>query len=330
MSRISSVAHSNEAIVFSRIRPDPVSPPFCTSLFILLPMAGLGGMLSDGDWPCPNTSCSNVNFARRTVCNRCQTPRPEVIGGDKSKPKEGTDLRGPPGLFQSGDWTCITCGNINWERRSECNMCKSSKPGMPGLDEKRDGAGGGFNERQQRVASAKKEVGEDGYDDFGVRKKKVKASKAEREAAALARLQQSYRCATYTELMVIIVLTLFPGSSAIYQPPQSATDSSEMLVLSESKKVSDKSLVPAALPTSLNGGEKRRSRSPIPTSRVGDSSRSRGQSRERRRHSPSRVKRDRRERSPPGRGRDGRQRSRSRGCSNDRERDRSRRDRRYR
>ncbi|CAH0487219.1 unnamed protein product [Peronospora farinosa] len=273
-------------------------------------MAGLGGMLSDGDWPCPNTSCSNVNFARRTVCNRCQTPRSEVIGGDKFKPKEGTDLRGPPGLFQSGDWTCNTCGNINWERRSECNMCKSSKPGMPGLDEKRDGAGGGFNERQQRVASAKKEVGEDGYDDFGVRKKKVKASKAEREAAALARLQQSY--------------------SALYQPPQSATDSSEMLALSESKKASDKSLVPAALPTSLDGGEKRRSRSPISTSRVGDSSRSRGQSRERRRHSPSRVKRDRRERSPPGRGRDGRQRSRSRGCSNDRERDRSRRDRRYR
>ncbi|KAG6582838.1 zinc finger protein [Phytophthora cinnamomi] len=85
-------------------------------------------------------------------------------------------------------------------------MCKSSKPGMAGLDEKATAQGGGFNERQERVASAKTEVGEDGYDDFGLRKKKVKASKAEREAAALARLQQSY--------------------SAIYQPPQSATESS--------------------------------------------------------------------------------------------------------
>ncbi|CAI5720509.1 unnamed protein product [Peronospora destructor] len=264
--------------------------------------------MSDGDWACPSSSCSNVNFARRTVCNRCQTPRAEILGGDK--PKEETDPRGPPGLFQSGDWTCNTCGNVNWERRSECNMCKSSKPGMPGLDEKRDGAGGGFNERQQRVASAKTEVGEDGYDDFGVRKKKVKASKAEREAAALARLQQSY--------------------SAIYQPPQSATDSSAILSLSESEKVSNKSVASTAFPTLLNSDEQRRSKSPISTSRVGDSSRSRGRSRERRRYSPSRAKRDRRERSPPSRGRDGRRRSHSRDCSNDRERDRSRRDKRYR
>lgn len=43
------------------------------------------------------------------------------------------------------------------------------------------------------VASARTEVGDDGYDDFGVKKKKVKATKAEREAAALARLHQSYR-----------------------------------------------------------------------------------------------------------------------------------------
>lgn len=43
------------------------------------------------------------------------------------------------------------------------------------------------------VTSAKKEIGDDGYDDFGVKKKNGKATKAEREAAALARLQQSYR-----------------------------------------------------------------------------------------------------------------------------------------
>uniref|UniRef100_K3WYL0 RanBP2-type domain-containing protein n=1 Tax=Globisporangium ultimum (strain ATCC 200006 / CBS 805.95 / DAOM BR144) TaxID=431595 RepID=K3WYL0_GLOUD len=62
----------------------------------------------------------------------------------------GAPPAGPPGLFQAGDWTCNTCGNVNWERRNECNICKSSKPGMTGLDEKRDGAGGGFNERQGR------------------------------------------------------------------------------------------------------------------------------------------------------------------------------------
>ncbi|RLN45835.1 hypothetical protein BBJ28_00007629 [Nothophytophthora sp. Chile5] len=97
------------------------------------------------------TDCSNINFARRSSCNRCQTPRPEGLGsaggaggGEKPKAKGATDFRGPPGLFQAGDWTCNTCGNVNWERRNECNMCKSGKPTMSGLD---------------------------GYDDFGMKKK---------------------------------------------------------------------------------------------------------------------------------------------------------------
>ncbi|KAG6955933.1 hypothetical protein JG688_00011674 [Phytophthora aleatoria] len=269
-------------------------------------MAGRGGrggfQMSDGDWACPNPGCSNINFARRNTCNRCQTPRPEGLSSDK--PKGGADFRGPPGLFQPGDWTCNTCGNVNWERRAECNMCKSSKPGMTGLDEKRDGAGGGFNERQERVASAKTEVGEDGYDDFGMRKKKVKASKAEREAAALARLQQSY--------------------SAIYQPPQSATESQVTPSIPVSKEVRDETTGNASQ------NHRRRSRSPVATTKPRDSSRARSRSRERRRRSPSREKRDRRDRSPVGRSRDRRHRSRSRARNDSRERDVDHRDRRYR
>ncbi|KAI9923099.1 hypothetical protein PsorP6_000126 [Peronosclerospora sorghi] len=85
------------------------------------------------------------------------------------------------------------------------------------------------NGERVTVASAKTEVGEDGYDDFGLKKKvtspksnsrryvnsflKVKASKAEREAAALDRLHQSY--------------------SALYQPRDSAVGSSSLSQLNE-------------------------------------------------------------------------------------------------
>ncbi|KAL2938917.1 Transcription initiation factor TFIID subunit 15 [Bienertia sinuspersici] len=69
----------------------------------------------DGDWMCPNTSCSNVNFAFRGVCNRCGTARPAGFsggagGGGRGRGRgagdQGRAAPGSTGLFGPNDWSC--------------------------------------------------------------------------------------------------------------------------------------------------------------------------------------------------------------------------------
>ncbi|XWS34426.1 hypothetical protein CRYUN_Cryun21dG0037700 [Craigia yunnanensis] len=97
----------------------------------------------EGDWPCPNTSCSNVNFAFRGVCNRCGTARPAGASGGSGGAGGRGRGRGAPdsgshgravgatgGLFGPNDWPCPMCGNVNWAKRAKCNICNTNKPGQ--------------------------------------------------------------------------------------------------------------------------------------------------------------------------------------------------------
>lgn len=151
----------------------------------------------DGDWQCPNTSCSNVNFAFRGVCNRCGTARPAGVssgGGGRGRGRGASDaagpgrgVAGPTGLFGPNDWSCPMCGNINWAKRMKCNICNTNKPGH-NIEGVRGGRGGGYKEldeeeleeTKRRRREAEEEDGEM-YDEFGNLKKKfrVKTQQAE-------------------------------------------------------------------------------------------------------------------------------------------------------
>lgn len=91
-------------------------------------------------------------------------------GGGRGRGKSISNTeRGPPsGGFtrdaKGPDWNCPSCGNTNWSWRTNCNRCSTAKPVVKvyAEGEVRDGIGGGFNERQDRVATTTVEIAEDG------------------------------------------------------------------------------------------------------------------------------------------------------------------------
>ncbi|GAB4817432.1 hypothetical protein N2152v2_004478 [Parachlorella kessleri] len=79
--------------------------------------------LKPGDWSC--SSCGNLNFMRRTECNKCGQPKTEdatVVG-----PQLGV-VAGMPSHAQPGDWICPSCSNTNFSWRGECNKCGVARP----------------------------------------------------------------------------------------------------------------------------------------------------------------------------------------------------------
>ncbi|XP_011707706.1 PREDICTED: zinc finger Ran-binding domain-containing protein 2-like isoform X1 [Wasmannia auropunctata] len=130
--------------------------------------------VNDGDWVCPDSQCANINFARRNSCNRCgkdrgECPKKKKLGQEIGKAAAEKSR----GLFSADDWQCSKCGNVNWARRQQCNMCNAPKFGEI---EERTGYGGGYNDRGV-VEYKERRDDDDEYDEFGRRKKKRKIEK---------------------------------------------------------------------------------------------------------------------------------------------------------
>ncbi|XP_011158083.1 zinc finger Ran-binding domain-containing protein 2 isoform X1 [Solenopsis invicta] len=130
--------------------------------------------VNDGDWVCPDSQCANINFARRNSCNRCgkdrgECPKKKKLGQEIGKAAAEKSR----GLFSADDWQCSKCGNVNWARRQQCNMCNAPKFGEI---EERTGYGGGYNDRGV-VEYKERRDEDDEYDEFGRRKKKRKLEK---------------------------------------------------------------------------------------------------------------------------------------------------------
>lgn len=94
----------------------------------------------DGGWVC--LACQNYNFCGRVRCNRCgkNKTKDDPVGkpkhllrkeNDENDPTLAGKIAAKPAKKQlrerAGDWLCLSCRNINFAFRQQCNRCKLNK-----------------------------------------------------------------------------------------------------------------------------------------------------------------------------------------------------------
>uniref|UniRef100_A0A183B8Y4 RanBP2-type domain-containing protein n=1 Tax=Echinostoma caproni TaxID=27848 RepID=A0A183B8Y4_9TREM len=70
------------------------------------------------------------------------------------------------------------CGNINWARRTTCNVCNTPRVNTMG---ERTGYGGGYMERDKVVEYRKRGDSDDEFDEFGRKKKRFRKTSDDRK-----------------------------------------------------------------------------------------------------------------------------------------------------
>mmetsp|Transcript_15054 Transcript_15054/g.34285 ORF Transcript_15054/g.34285 Transcript_15054/m.34285 type:complete len:230 (-) Transcript_15054:102-791(-) len=81
-----------------------------------------------GDWFCP--MCGDLVFASKASCNSCgygAGPMGMCGKGCKGKKGGGGGKAGGGGPMP-GDWTCESCGDLVFAKRTNCKMCGAPRP----------------------------------------------------------------------------------------------------------------------------------------------------------------------------------------------------------
>ena len=93
----------------------------------------------EGGWVC--LACQNYNFCGRVRCNRCgkNKSKEDPVGKPRHLLKKENDENDPTATGpkavkgkkqlreRAGDWLCLSCRNINFAFRQQCNRCKLNK-----------------------------------------------------------------------------------------------------------------------------------------------------------------------------------------------------------